>query len=258
MKPFDPLGHGHRVPRDFEGRRALVVGGASGIGAATVRELVARGAVVTIADVDEASKGFAEEVGPSCAAIHIDVTDEDSVDAAFRSVAESGIDTLVNAAGVSGAMTPLAELAAETWDQTMAVNLRGCFLTTRAALPLLLANESASLVNVASGAGLRGVPMLADYAASKHGVIGLTKSVVAEHARSGLRANVVCPGTIRTPMLERFAGGEEGMEQMGRYSPGKRLGEPFEIASAIVWLSSDSASFISGSVLEADGGIAAL
>jgi NAD(P)-dependent dehydrogenase (short-subunit alcohol dehydrogenase family) len=131
-------------------------------------------------------------------------------------------------------------------------------LCLRAALPhLAAAGGHAAAVNVSSGAGVRGFAMLADYVASKHAVIGLTRSAALEYARQGVRINVVCPGTVRTPMLAAFAGSDEGLDKMGRMSPIGRLGSPDEIAAAIAWLCSDAASFVTGAVLEADGGVAA-
>jgi NAD(P)-dependent dehydrogenase (short-subunit alcohol dehydrogenase family) len=116
-----------------------------------------------------------------------------------------------------------------------------------------------SVVNVASSAGRMGVPGLAAYSASKHAVIGLTKSAALEVARAGIRVNAVCPGTVRTPMLEGFVGGDpELLESMGRRSPMGRLGEPDEIAEAVVWLLSDAARFVTGNALSPDGGVAAI
>ncbi len=121
------------------------------------------------------------------------------------------------------------------------------------------AGNGGSVVNVASSAGKMGVPGLSAYSASKHGVIGLTKSAALEVARDGIRVNAVCPGTIRTPMLRGFVGGDEDMlEKMGRRAPIGRIGEPEEIAEAIVWLCTDAASFVTGHALEADGGVAAV
>jgi len=115
-----------------------------------------------------------------------------------------------------------------------------------------------AVVNVSSGAGLRGFAQLPDYVASKHGVIGLTRSVALEVARRGLRVNAVCPGSVRTPMLEAFVGGDEdSLQAMGRMSPVGRLGTPDEIAAAIVWLCSDDASFMTGAAIAADGGVSA-
>ena len=128
----------------------------------------------------------------------------------------------------------------------------------RAALPHLVeAGGHAAVVNVSSGAGVRGFAMLADYVTSKHAVIGLTRSAALEYARRGVRVNAVCPGTVRTPMLAAFAGSDEALDKMGRTAPIGRLGTPEEIAEAITWLCGDASSFVTGAVLEADGGVAA-
>ena len=221
---------------DFDNRTAVVIGGASGIGEATVALLRARGATVHVGDL------------PEC-----DVTDESSVVELFDRV--GALDLAVNCAGVSGTYGPIADLDLHRWQQTIAVNLTGMFVCLREELRRM---SSGSIVNVASGAGLRGFAQLPDYVASKHGVIGLTRSAALEHARSGIRINAVAPGTIRTPMLEVFAGGDaEALDRMGRMSPIGRLGTPEEVAEAIVWLCSDASSFVTGAVLSADGGVSA-
>jgi NAD(P)-dependent dehydrogenase (short-subunit alcohol dehydrogenase family) len=228
---------------DLAGRIALVTGGASGIGAATVDLLRAAGATVVIADL------------PSC-----DVTDEAAVDALVAQiVAEHGrLDLAANVAGVSGSYGELVDKRTEDWRRTMSVNLDGVFFCLRAEVRAMRPTGSGSIVNVASAAGRMGVPGLADYAASKHAVIGLTKSVALEEATHGIRVNAVLPGSVRTPMLRAFVGGDdEILERMGRRAPLARLGEPVEIAEAIVWLLSDAARYVTGECLAADGGVAA-
>ena len=227
---------------DLVGRQAVVIGGGSGIGEAVVRELEGRGAEVTVGDI------------AGIGALPCDVTDESSV-AAFFAPFER-LDVAVNCAGVSGTYGALADLSLDAWQRTLAVNLTGTFLCLREEIALM--GPGASIVNISSGAGLRGFANLPDYVASKHGVIGLTRAAALEHARSGPRINVVAPGTIRTPMLEAFCGGDEGaLEQMGRMTPIGRLGTPEEVAAAVGWLASDAASFITGMVLSADGGVSA-
>jgi NAD(P)-dependent dehydrogenase (short-subunit alcohol dehydrogenase family) len=138
------------------------------------------------------------------------------------------------------------------------VNLDAVYFCVRAELRAMRAAGHGSIVNVASSAGRMGVPGLAAYSASKHGVIGLTKSAALEVARQGIRVNAVLPGSIRTPMLRTFAGDEATLEKMGRRAPMGRLGEPEEIADAIAWLLSDAARFVTGNCLAPDGGVAAV
>jgi NAD(P)-dependent dehydrogenase (short-subunit alcohol dehydrogenase family) len=227
---------------------ALVTGGASGIGAATAKLLQDFGAVVVVADLGGESP--------------VDVTDERAVDELVDTiVADHGrLDIAANVAGTSGTYANVADATTESWRQTLQVNLDAVFFCLRAELRAMqAAGNGGTIVNVASSAGKMGVPGLGAYSASKHGVIGLTKSAALEVAGDGIRVNAVCPGTIRTPMLRGFVGGdEETLEKMGRRAPIGRIGEPEEIAEAIVWLCSDAASFVTGHALEADGGVAAI
>lgn len=229
---------------------ALVTGGASGIGAATVDLLRARGAHVVAADI-QAGDGVER----------LDVTDETAVDALVDDVVRrhGRLDLAANVAGTSGVYAPVADASTADWRATMAVNLDGVFFCVRAELREMRAAGRGSIVNVASSAGRMGVPGLAAYSASKHGVLGLTKSAALEVAPDGIRVNAVCPGSIRTPMLRGFVGGDEDLlERMGRRAPMGRLGEPVEIAEAIVWLLSDAAGFVTGNALSPDGGVAAI
>lgn len=231
------------------GRFAVVIGGGSGIGAATAARLRAAGDTVVVGDLG---------AGDGTTALRCDVTDEASVVEFFERVtARHGVPQVaVNCAGVSGTFGPLSELELDAWQRTIDINLTGLFLCLRAEMRVM--GAGGAIVNVSSGAGLRGFAQLPDYVASKHGVIGLTRSAALEVARSGIRINAVCPGSVRTPMLEGFAGGDEGaLKAMGRMSPIGRLGTPEEIAAAIVWLCSSDASFLTGSVVSADGGVSA-
>lgn len=235
---------------DLGGRVALVTGAASGIGAATCELLRARGATVVATDV-----------APSGDAEALDVTDEVAVDALVASVVDrhGRLDLAANVAGTPGVYADVADSQSDDWRRTLAVNLDGVYFCLRAELGVMRTAGAGSIVNVASSAGRMGVAGLAAYSASKHGVIGLTKSAALEVARHGVRVNAVCPGSVRTPMLRGFVGGDEAqLEKMGRRAPMARLGEPAEIAEAIVWLLSDAASFVTGNALSPDGGVAAI
>ena len=233
----------------LDGAVALVTGGASGIGAATVALLRAQGATVVAADL-----AAGEGVTP------LDVTDEGAVDALVTAIVEEHgrLDLAANVAGFPGVWSELTDSTTETWRHTMAVNLDGVYFCLRAELRAMRAAGAGSVVNVASAAGQMGVPGLAAYSASKHGVIGLTKSAALEVARQGIRVNAVLPGSIRTPMLRGFAGDEDTLEKMGRRSPMGRLGEPEEIAQTIAWLLGDASSYVTGSCVSPDGGVAAV
>jgi NAD(P)-dependent dehydrogenase (short-subunit alcohol dehydrogenase family) len=238
------------VSSDLAGRVALVTGGGSGIGAATVELLRARGAAVVAADLRAAAGVEA-----------LDVTDEAAVDALVAGIVDrhGRLDLAANVAGTSGVYANVTDSATSDWRATLAVNLDGVYFSLRAELRAMRAQGAGSVVNVASSAGRMGVPGLSAYSASKHAVIGLTKSAALEVAREGIRVNAVCPGSVRTPMLRGFVGGdEELLEKMGRRAPMGRLGEPDEIAEAIVWLLSDAARFVTGNALAPDGGVAAI
>jgi NAD(P)-dependent dehydrogenase (short-subunit alcohol dehydrogenase family) len=230
------------------GKVALVTGGGSGIGAATAVLLRERGATVVVADLAGGD-------------VALDVTDEAAVDACIAGiVAEHGrLDLAANVAGTSGTYATVADSSTADWRRTLDIILEGTYFCLRAELrAMLAAGTGGSIVNVASGAARMGVPGLSAYSASKHAVIGLTKSAALETARSGIRVNAVCPGSTRTPMLQAFAGTTDAIEKMGARSPMGRLGEPEEIAEAIVWLLSDAASFVTGAAIEPDGGVAAV
>ncbi len=247
------------------GRTAIVTGGASGIGLATVRRLHDLGASVVVADLDEARCRAAIE-GLDADRVEAVAADVTAPDAAAVLVARAvdrfgGLDIAVNNAGTPGTYAALPDQTLADWQATLAVNLTSVFTGMQAQVPAMLAGggvPGGAIVNVASDAGLMGFARLPAYVASKHGVIGLTKAVALEYARKGIRVNAVCPGSVRTPMLAGFTGGDEAaLEAMGAGTPIGRLASPDEIAAAIVWLCTDDAVFVTGTAMPVDGGVMA-
>ena len=257
------------MAQELAGRVALVTGGASGIGRATAHAMARAGAAVLVADVDgaraEQVAGELHADGGSALAVAVDVVDDAAVRAMVGAATRAfgGLDLAVNAAGVGGAQALTHTYPEDAWLRTIDVNLTGVWRCMRHQIPALLARgaqtgRTTAIVNVASVAGLVGFPRHAAYAASKHGVVGLTKAAALEYARRGLRVNVVCPGFTDTPMVERITGDDPEQEaQLARRMPIGRLGTPEEIAAGILYLCSDAATFAIGHALVLDGGIVA-
>jgi 3alpha(or 20beta)-hydroxysteroid dehydrogenase len=234
----------------LDGKVALVTGAARGIGAETVRGLVAEGARVVATDVlDGEGRALVAGLGDAAVFVPHDVTIPDQWDTAVATAKErfGGLDVLVNNAGIAD-FGPLADYPRERWDRIIAVNLTSVFLGMQAALPLLReSRRHPSVVNVSSTAGLQGYPALAGYVASKWGVRGLTKSAAIELAPAGIRVNSVHPGAVRTPMTE-------GLDLTQSHVAMTRVGEPVEIAGLIVYLAGDESTFCTGAEFVADGG----
>jgi NAD(P)-dependent dehydrogenase (short-subunit alcohol dehydrogenase family) len=241
------------------GKVALVTGGASGIGRATALLLAREGARVLVGDVDEGggSATAAEIVsgGGEARFTRLDVCSEPAVEAAVAVAISSWgrVDCAVNSAGVTGAAGTLDAIELAGWNATLAVNLTGVFLCMKHEIAAMARGGGGAIVNISSGAGLIAVPGLGPYCATKHAVLGLTKTAAVENARTGVRVNAICPGSVDTPMLRASLEKLPGMEKMILASqPGGRFGRPEEIAEAAVWLCSDRASFVSGESMLVD------
>jgi len=251
----------------FEGRVALVTGAAGGIGRATVVRLAREGARVVATDlkdagVDETASAASGAGGEVLTSSH-DVTRAGDWQ---RVVAEAvahfgGLDVLVNNAGIEGVVAPIDQSPDEVFDRVMAVNVRGVFLGIKHAVPALRQRGGGAIVNLASVAGVIGDPGIAPYVASKHAVIGLTKSAAAGYAADGIRVNAVCPAPIETRMMRSLESGMgTGAEAMVKQAieqriPLGRYGTPDEVASVIAFLASDEAGYVSGSIYTVDGGM---
>ncbi len=242
----------------FAGKVAIVTGAAQGIGEATVHRLVSEGATVLCADVKEEVKKVAAAIGDKVHAVVADLGDAQQAYALVKEAVErfGRVDILVNNAGIDGHPTPLAESSEVDFDRVIDVNLRGCWATMKAVLPEMAAAGGGAIVNVSSVAALIGFETLSIYAASKAGIVGMTRTVALEYATKGIRANAVCPGGVMTPLAREF-GDPEVLESFAQKHALKRFAEPEEIAAVIAFLASDDASFVTGVAIPVDGGMSA-
>ncbi len=243
---------------ELKGRVAVVSGAAQGIGASTVREFAQQGALVALLDIDEAGaqKVAAEIKGTRVMCVRTDVTDDTSVTDALARVASEfgGIDILVNSAGGYGKLTGVEELPVDDWDRTVTLNLRGTFLMCKRAIPYLKKSKAGRIINVSSISGrtLFGSTSPA-YAASKAGVIQLTRFLAIELGPAGITSNSIAPITTLTPRVKALRT-EANIEQIAATIPLRRLPVPEDHANAMVFLASDSASYLNGVALDINGG----
>jgi NAD(P)-dependent dehydrogenase (short-subunit alcohol dehydrogenase family) len=241
---------------------ALVTGAASGIGRATALAFAQSGVKVVLADISvEAGESAAAEIkkqtGVPTSFVECDVSKAADVERMVHHAVErfGRIDYAFNNAGTEGMQAATAECSEENFDRTVAIDLKGTWLCMKYEIPQMLKQGGGAIVNCSSIAGLVGFPSIPAYVASKHGVIGLTKTAALEYAKTNIRVNAVCPGVIHTPMVDRFVGGHtEVMQALTAGEPIGRIGEPSEIADAVLYLCSSRASFVTGVAMAVDGG----
>jgi len=249
----------------LEGKTALITGCASGIGRAAALAFGRAGAVVTCADVDqkggEATVALIREAHGKADFVHADVTDPNQVQALIAHIvtAHGRLDCAFNNAGIEGDVIELHDASERNFDRVIGVNVKGVWLCMKYEIRQMRKQGGGAIVNTASVAGLSGFPSLGIYVASKHAVVGLTKSAALECAQAGIRVNAVCPGPVDTPMMERIAGneGQPGRKDFEAIVPMRRYAVPKEIAETVAWLCSDQASYITGVSLPVDGGLVA-
>jgi NAD(P)-dependent dehydrogenase (short-subunit alcohol dehydrogenase family) len=245
----------------FDGKVAIVTGGSFGIGRATAIAFAACGAKVVVADlVEDPEQNALKQVkaaGGQAFFFKCDVSKSNDVKAMVdKTIATYGrLDFAFNNAGIEGLTANTHECTDENWDKTIGVNLKGIWLCMKYEIAHMLQQGNGAIVNCASVAGLIGFPGLPAYVASKHGVVGLTKTAALENAKLNIRINAVCPGVIHTDMIDRITGRDKEVEkQFINMEPVGRMGKPEEVAEAVIWLCSDAASFVTGHSMPVDGG----
>jgi NAD(P)-dependent dehydrogenase (short-subunit alcohol dehydrogenase family) len=249
---------------ELEGKIALVTGAGSGIGRESALAFGASGAQVMVSDVvvegGEETVGQIKAAGGEARFMRADVSQRAEVEALIRQTVEiyGRVDCAHNNAGIEGDMAPTADCTETNWDRTIAINLKGVWLCMKYEIPQMLDQGGGVIVNTSSVAGLVGFVNLPAYVATKHGVAGLTRTAALEYAQQGIRVNAVCPGVIRTPMIDRIVGGAAAAAaQFTALEPVGRMGSPAEVARAVVWLCTDAASFVTGVAMPVDGGFVA-
>jgi NAD(P)-dependent dehydrogenase (short-subunit alcohol dehydrogenase family) len=247
----------------LEGKVAVITGAGSGIGRAASKIFAREGAKLLLADVvadaDDETLRAVKELGASAIFMKVDVAKADEVQAMVaNAVASYGrIDCAFNNAGIEGAAALTHKCTEENWHRVLSINLTGVWLCMKAEITQMLQQQGGgAIVNTSSLAGIAGTQGGPAYVAAKHGVVGLTRAAALEYGRHGIRVNAVCPGPIRTPMMQRIMrGSAEAEQRFIRAEPLKRFGEPEEIGEAVAWLCSDHASYVTGVPMPVDGGV---
>ncbi|RUO65451.1 NAD(P)-dependent dehydrogenase, short-chain alcohol dehydrogenase family [Pseudidiomarina planktonica] len=246
---------------NLQGKNILVTGGVQGIGRAIVDHLHAAGATLLVTDIQaEGGADLVQALGERVQYFNADVRANNSLEEALAWLSSNNLQLhcAVNNAGVEHAPKPLLECTEKDWDNTIDINLKGVFFCMQQQVKAMLASGG-HIINMASVAGIRSAPSLSPYAASKHGVVGLTRSVAVEYARAQIRVNAVCPGIIKTDMMARAFEHmpEHTQKALVNSHPLRRLGTPAEVAQMVGWLCSDESSFITGQCFTIDGGMTA-
>ncbi|MEO5996742.1 MAG: SDR family oxidoreductase [Chitinophagaceae bacterium] len=248
----------------FQDKVIIVTGGSFGIGRATAIAFAQRGAKVVVADLIEDTLHETIKqitaVGSEAIFVQCDVSKNDEVNRMVATCIQTygRLDYAFNNAGIEGVPATTHECTEENWDKTIGVNLKGIWLCMKAEISYMLKNGGGAIVNCASVAGLNGFPGLPAYVATKHGVVGLTKTAALEYCLHNIRVNAVCPGVIHTAMIDRLTGKEKAVEkQYIQMEPIGRMGNPEEVAEAVAWLCSDASSFVTGTAMPVDGGFVA-
>lgn len=238
----------------FKGQVAIVTGGASGVGREVAARLTQEGAKVVLWDMNVDALADAKAATGAVDAVQLDVTDAEAVQAAADAVAEKlgRVDVLIASAGITGATVPVQEFPLDSWRRVIDINLNGLFYCCRAVIPHMLKNDYGRIVNVSSVAGKEGNPNASAYSASKAGVIGFTKSLGKELAKTGIRVNALTPATFKSPILEQLP--QSQVDYMLSKIPAGRLGEVHEVAAMISWMASAECSFTTASTFDISGG----